>query len=160
MAGHSSEYPYHEWHGENIPIGCGTCYAIYQRHNRDGACKCLVCQTTALTVIHEPQWEKKVTTLNICDRCETPATSNAMGDFTKRLSLKHDVESFELCPGCVKDFVAFMNAQDATLDRPKAYKEPYVEKMVDEDRTLRETLREILAPKDATDAPPEDNEDW
>jgi len=85
-----------------------------------------------------------------------------MGDFTRRLSKAHGVESFELCPGCVEEFVRFMVG--STEPRPKAYKEPYEEKTETSDKTLRETLRELLAPKDATDAPPEDdggrNRDW
>lgn len=90
-----------------------------------------------------------MSTLNICDRCETPATSNAMGSFTQRLSVRHDVESVEMCPGCVAEFVAFMLG--SSQDRPKAYKEPYTEKMEeDETHSLLRNLRALVAGKEET----------
>lgn len=129
------------WHGTS-DCDCGCCQAIFQRHNEYQKCNCPGCSERAIIPIHQAKWEKKVSTLNICDRCETPATSNAMGNFTKRLSLAHAVESFELCPGCVFEFVSFMLG--TSQDRPKAYKEPYTEQAEPTDRTLRQALRELM----------------
>jgi hypothetical protein len=93
-----------------------------------------------------------MSTLNICDRCETPATSNAMGNFTKRLNLNERVESLELCPGCVHDFVDFMNGNAvfsvSDQERPKAYKEPYDPNPTTPTTDLKTALRELLAGED------------
>ncbi len=141
-------------------LECGQHYALFQEHNRYGPCNCGFCKGAALIPIYQKNWEQKyMSTLNICDRCETPATSNAMGSFTKRLSLRHNVESLELCPGCVSDFVEFMAGSgfgDVTSqNRPKAYKEPYTEQD-DTDESFKTRLRELLAPKDDV----HDEDDW
>lgn len=69
-------------------------------------------------------------TINLCERCGTMATSQAMGGVQSWDAPQNPMgEAVELCPGCVGDFKRFMSYETvaAPADRPQSYRKPWEE---------------------------------
>lgn len=62
--------------------------------------------------------------INMCDRCQTMMTGNALAGIRYNVNNTERPELLEICPGCVVDFLEWTKTMP-TSDRPKAYKEPF-----------------------------------
>lgn len=65
-----------------------------------------------------------MSTVNICDRCDTAVTGAALGSLAAQFSRKLPQESFEWCPGCIDEFMEWLKTSTPG-ERPKAYKTPW-----------------------------------
>lgn len=70
-------------------------------------------------------------TVNFCERCNTMGKSSAMGSLEIWTGNQSDpAERFEICPGCVADFIYWKSATHIG-DRPKSYSEPFTRRKAD-----------------------------
>lgn len=122
---------------------CEMCDSIFSQHNPDRSgpiCSCGGCQTRAAAIRtnrntvsdYNTQGRKEiVATVNFCERCNTMGKSSAMGSLEIWTGNQSDhTERFEICPGCVADFVTWRKAESIG-DRPKSYSEPYSARKAD-----------------------------
>ena len=67
-----------------------------------------------------------MSTINMCDRCETMMTSNAIGQVQFNPNREMGARYYDLCPACVTELVEFFAVDSSTLKRPRAFRNPYV----------------------------------
>jgi len=86
--------------------------------------------------------KRKVSTVNVCDVCETFCKSDAMGSFQLWTAPGVSVETQEICPGCVEDILNLLKGP-RTTSRPQSYKRPYQPKS-DADRLSNVSTEEMV----------------
>lgn len=64
-----------------------------------------------------------MSTVNVCDRCETLVKAAALGALTIETSPVSGRTDKEICPGCVEEFLTWYDGSHG--NRPKAYSRPY-----------------------------------
>lgn len=132
-----SAYPKQHWDG----CMCDLCDSIFGSHNPDRngpICSCGGCQTRTAAIRSQSRTtyqnynaqgkEIAVATVNFCERCNTMGKSVAMGSIYFRTDpTDANQNGFEICPGCVADFIAWKKAGEELPEgsRPKSYSEPY-----------------------------------
>lgn len=141
--------PYSKQHWDGCL--CDLCRPIFEQHNPDQngpICSCGGCQTrnAAIKTRANPftfdagkQYNnqgrvKTVATVNFCERCNTMGKSSAMGSIYFRTDpTDDDRNGFEICPGCVADFIAWKQLGQTLEEgsRPKSYSEPYSARKAD-----------------------------
>lgn len=93
-------------------------------------CRTVPCNCHSCTLYRQPSPElkevPKVATVNFCERekCQTMGKSSAMGSLLYSISEGAQSNRIEICPGCVAEFVEWLNAAP-TDERPRAYQDPY-----------------------------------
>jgi hypothetical protein len=113
---------------------CVDCINDYLTHNRNKNCTCPDCAQHRVKALPRIRPKKTVTertttvaTVNFCEReqCQTMGKSHVMGLVTYSTEMHSDNKAIELCPGCVGEFMEWLDKAPET-ERPKAYKEPWV----------------------------------
>lgn len=76
--------------------------------------------------MREPKMEVRLmSAVNLCERCGNLMLGKAVATLTLQKTPTAEVERLEWCPGCVNDFVRFLETQP---DRPnETYREPWKE---------------------------------
>lgn len=116
--------------GEAYPP-CEYCGHVWSAHmragsNMNGSPNCEICgDCQTFYTANKANEEKKMSSVNICDRCESIVKGSALAhvDFT---SGEMHV-SMDLCPACAGELDSVLQSnpdQDSVL-RPRAYREPY-----------------------------------
>jgi len=136
---------------------CSACAAIFNGLNPDGIlyCDCNGCvarweamaytrtkDTVAKSFGHERAVNINMSSINVCDRCNSMVKGGALGALTIAYSPDMTVAAktlrAELCPGCIEDLATLYNSPVVT-PRKSAYTEPY-----DPDvKTVRDDLEGI-----------------
>lgn len=124
-------YNYH-----SVTCLCDHCKESYRYHNEvlhvhGSGLGCGFCQDHRYAIARVEQAEKygevTMSSINICERCETMSLGKAMGTVSTRTDPTTPWESKDICPGCVTDFITWFKEGESIQRDVKAYKKPYEE---------------------------------
>lgn len=134
-------------HADNCT--CLDCQRAYESHNAGyEPCVCHPCEVHNYQRNVPYQSDEKgktiVAGISMCDRCNSMAKAQALGGIKIHKKPGEGDKAYELCPGCIGDFLAWLK-EDIMTTRERAYSEPWSEeKTVSGDILTKEKLRELL----------------
>jgi len=112
---------------------CEACMADFRMHQSQPNHYCQSCDWTAKEIMEadlrakRQQWGGTMSAINVCDRCETMMTANAVTIVSIEANMGEFQERKEICPGCVDELNEFF-ANPVIGDRQKVYRTQYVPK--------------------------------
>lgn len=126
------------WSYHSSICTCEKCEAVYQQHNRTHWCACDVCvnqtQNRQNPYRSDAKGETVMATVNFCDRCESMGKADAMGRLTYMTDITQLPKDVEICPGCVGDFMEWLES-DIMTTRERGYRKPWKKEEKEPEKT-------------------------